>query len=516
MNFETSFDCVRRRLCTGLLLLLTTWPAAAGAASAAPSPAIRLLPENPRYFEWRGKPVILVTSGEHYGAVVNPDFDYVRYLDTIASFGFNHTRLFLGDYVEETADFGIVDNPLVVAPGRFLAPWARSSTPGFPRGGNKFDLDRWDSAYFERLHRYLDACDERGITVEAVFFFAGAVLKNHPLAATNNVNATTPISARQYLTLENGNVLARQEAYCRKLVREMNRHGNVILNICNEPWFDHQAHPGFASQPADEVKQWIGRVSEWIADEESRLPVRHLMSVDLTNQGSEIAPHELQTSLRNVSVFNVHYDANADILKRNRGLERALTLNETGFNGTGDAPYRLQGWRFLLEGGAMYGNLDFGFTVGHEDGSFTPKFVNGTYDCGGSRALRAQLAVLKSFVNSLPIARLRPDNSMVIGGPDEWSGLSAPGEAYAVWFPGEGELDVKLNLPHGTWQYDWVDPMTGAVTSETATHDTWAVQKHGVRHGGGVALRITRPPASGAPGALGDQSGSSRAGTPKR
>src|ERR1039457_7627772 len=44
--------------------------------SAAPAEPIRLHPKNPHYFLYRGKAVALITSGEHYGAVMNADFDY--------------------------------------------------------------------------------------------------------------------------------------------------------------------------------------------------------------------------------------------------------------------------------------------------------------------------------------------------------------------------------------------------------------------------------------------------------
>ena len=47
----------------------------------AAAPPLRLHPANQRYFEFRGEPTVLVTSGEHYGAVLNLDFDFVRYLD---------------------------------------------------------------------------------------------------------------------------------------------------------------------------------------------------------------------------------------------------------------------------------------------------------------------------------------------------------------------------------------------------------------------------------------------------
>jgi hypothetical protein len=47
---------------------------------------------------FRGKPTALVTSGEHYGAVLNLDFDYAKYLDTLSADGLNLTRTFSGSY----------------------------------------------------------------------------------------------------------------------------------------------------------------------------------------------------------------------------------------------------------------------------------------------------------------------------------------------------------------------------------------------------------------------------------
>src|SRR5512145_1315636 len=100
------------------------------AAGAAAHPPLALHPENPRYFLFRGKPTVLVTSGEHYGAVLNLDFDYVRYLDALAADGLNHTRLFSGTYREVPSSFGITDNTLAPKPGRYAAPWARGTEPG--------------------------------------------------------------------------------------------------------------------------------------------------------------------------------------------------------------------------------------------------------------------------------------------------------------------------------------------------------------------------------------------------
>src|SRR5436853_6015166 len=74
-------------------LLATCWHAAIGQAKDE-SP-IRLHPENPRLFEFRGKPLVLVTATEHYGAVMNRPFRFERYLADVAEKQMTLTRLFL-------------------------------------------------------------------------------------------------------------------------------------------------------------------------------------------------------------------------------------------------------------------------------------------------------------------------------------------------------------------------------------------------------------------------------------
>src|SRR5205809_5762670 len=126
-------------------------------------PPLALHPQNPHYFLFRGRPTVLITSGEHYGAVLNLDFDYKKYLDTLAQDGLNLTRTFSGAYVEPHGAFNIASNTLAPAPGRFICPWARTETPGYPNGGNRFDLTRWDEAYFRRLKNFVAQAGKRGV-----------------------------------------------------------------------------------------------------------------------------------------------------------------------------------------------------------------------------------------------------------------------------------------------------------------------------------------------------------------
>src|SRR3972149_854329 len=114
--------------------------AVAGATLGHAAQPITLHPGNPHYLLFRGKPTVLITSGEHYGAVLNLDFDYRRYLDELQARGLNLTRTFSGTYREVAESFKIEQNTLAPGRGRFICPWVRGAEPGAGDGGNKFDL----------------------------------------------------------------------------------------------------------------------------------------------------------------------------------------------------------------------------------------------------------------------------------------------------------------------------------------------------------------------------------------
>ena len=104
---------------------------ATGLAACAPAlQPLSLYPENPHYFLFRDQTAVLITSGEHYGAVLNRDFAYLAYLDELHRHGLNLTRTFSGMYCE---GWGEGWNTLNPAPGH-SRPWARS-VPGYSDGG---------------------------------------------------------------------------------------------------------------------------------------------------------------------------------------------------------------------------------------------------------------------------------------------------------------------------------------------------------------------------------------------
>ena len=487
--------------------MLTTIRALAVLALALPSaPAqpIRLDPHNPHYFQYRGKTVALVSSGEHYGAVMNADFDYRRYLATLSAEGMNYTRLFGGSYREVPAkSFGIQRNTLAPAPGRYIAPWARGTTPGYAGAGNKFDLDRWDPEFFARFHDFLSEAARYGIVVEVTLFtshYQEMMWNLSALNPSNNVNGTDAIDWKMLHTLENGNILAHQERYARKLVHEANAFDNVIFEIQNEPWSDRgvladvvNPYLQFAARDtypnsvdvADELSMaWQARVAQWIATEESALPNRHLVAQNYCNfrfPVRQLAP--------GVSIVNFHY-AYPEAVLLNYGLRKALSYDETGFIGRDDATYRRQAWNFMLSGGGIFNSLDYSFTVGHEDGADTEPNGPG----GGSPTLRRQLRVLSEFLSKLPLADMQPDTRTVEHCAGAYARvLSAPGRQYAMYLDGRGPAELTLDLPAGEYLGSWIDVSTGNLARpESFRHKGGPRLLRSPEFANGIALHLKR------------------------
>ncbi len=166
---------------------------------------LRLLPENTHYLQWRGKPTVLITSGEHYGAVLNSAFDYEKYLTKLESLGFNLTRTFSGAYCEPPGAFNIQHNTLAPKRGDLICPWARSKTVGYPNGGNKFDLEKWGPAYFKRLRDFVSQASRRGVVVELVLFcpfYKDSMWELSPMNAANNVNGVGRCKREEAYTLK--------------------------------------------------------------------------------------------------------------------------------------------------------------------------------------------------------------------------------------------------------------------------------------------------------------------------
>ena len=441
---------------------------------------IALHPVNPHYFIYKDKPTILVTSGEHYGAVINLDFDYITYLNELQSKRLNLTRIFTGAYREPLGAFNIDKNSLAPASGRFICPWLRSAAPGYTNAENKFDLIQWDTAYFNRLKDVVSAAQQRGIIVELTLFcpfYENTHWILSPFNSANNINDVGTVPRTDVYTLDkSAGLLAVQETLVRKIVNELKDFDNLIYEICNEPYF------------GGVTIEWQHHIADIITETEETFQVRHLISQNIANGSETIKdPHP------GVSVFNFHYARPPYAVAQNYDLNKVIGDNETGFAGNSDSTYRREGWAFLLAGGGLYNNLDYSFTVGHEKGTFVyPSTLPG----GGSSELRRQLGYLKDFLYRFDFIHMRPDSTLTIKGqPEKFRSyaLTEPGKQYAVYFYYSIGLNVELMLPAGTYEVEWMNPLTGKSDKKTfLKHSGGKVDLVSPEYREDIALRVVK------------------------
>ena len=391
---------------------------------------------------------MLITSGEHYGAVLNLDFDFVTYLDTLAADRLNMTRTFSGTYVEQVGNFNIAENTLAPLPGRFTCPWKRSDTPGAADGGNKFDISGCDDSYFRRLKEFMREAGRRGVIVEYTLFcpmYEDSMWNLCPMNARNNVNGVGSIPRTEPLTLKHPDLLQYQLAFVRKAVAELREFDNVIYEICNEPYF------------GGVMLEWQRKIAETIADAESGFRHKHLISQNIANSTAKVTD-----PIPQVSVFQFHYARPPVAVAENWHLNRPIGCNETGFDGQTDFTYRSQGWDFMLAGGAVYNNLDYSFTTSHPGGTYPypPKQPG-----GGSPNLRRQLRILRDFLESFDLVRMKPDSTIVGGIPQGATArcLADSGRAYAVYVKGGTQVNLTLEVPQGRWRASWLNTRTGEI-----------------------------------------------------
>lgn len=434
------------------------------AAQSAKADPFHLHPENPHYFLFRGEPTLLITSAEHYGAVLNLDFDYARYLEALAADHLNNTRIFVGAYCEKPGDFGIARNTLAPAPERFICPWARSDQPGYANGGNKFDLETWDAAYFERLKDFIARAGARDIVVEVNLFcpfYKEDMWDLSPMKAANNINEVGAVDLGQVYTLDaSDDLLDVQVRMARKVATELKDFDNIYYEIMNEPY------------ARDVPMPWQEHIVDALVETERALGVRHLTSLNIANHKALVEEIHPQ-----VSLLNFHYAWPPETVPMNYHLSRAIGDNETGFKGTGNFHYRREGWAFILAGGALYNNLDYSFAVGYEDGTFAyPEKHPG----GGNADLRTQLRVLGTFIRSFDFVHMAPlDNIAELPENLAVYALAAPGRQYAVYLCHTGpkadtetNTELKLDLPSGTYRAEWIDTLSGAaIGGESFAHE---------------------------------------------
>jgi hypothetical protein len=458
---------------------------------------LRLHPENPKLFEFRGKPLVLLTATEHYGAVMNRPFRFERYLADAADKGMTLTRLFMLFRELQTPV-----NPYSTCKPEspdYIAPFERTGPGRALDEEPKFDLDRPNPEFYDRLHRFVGLASDYGIIVEVVLLsqtYARRVWTMNPLHTTNNVNGLEAIRWPDYVTMRHPKLFERQAAHVRKIVTELNRYDNVLYEICSEPGGGLPREGGHA--PTSEVNDWLRALIRVVRETEAALPNQHLIAgQEAFSYAGSIQPADGSFHDLDYEVVNIHALPNVDYGGRHYQLgdfmSKQLRLREMRDIGLAtyaerqpvnqdednvasqykDAEawtiHRKRAWTTLLTGG-HYDMIDFSIINYCETGTEASR-----------RLLRSWFKHLSGFIHSFDLARARPLPGLVREQPAHTLEVifGVAGEDLAVYLADEREgasargLEgdphagqpitgrLRLTVAPGAYAVAYLDPQTG-------------------------------------------------------
>lgn len=429
-------------------------PLALGQPACGP---LQVSAQNPRYFACPdGRIVYLVGSHtwsnfKDMGGTDPPEpFDYDGYLDMLVRYHHNFIRL----WTWELTHYAYKDKPTWCVP----FPWPRTG-PGLALDGKpKFDLSRFDEAYFERLRARVRAAGERGIYV-SIMLFEGHGLHSsdrpwcwdgHPFNRNNNIKGIDgdPDGDGRGLeihTLQLPAVTALQEAYVRKVVETVNDLDNVLYEIANEA--------------GNYSTQWQYHMIDLIHQLERTLPKQHPVGMTFQWAGGD-----------------------------KRGSNGALFASPADWvspssdDGYRDDPPAADGAKVIIN------DTDHLWGIGGNRAWVWKSFCRGlnpifmdpwnppadsqqagvwTEHLGGAATLdpkwdpvRLNLGYSRRFAERMDLAHCVPHGELTSSGYC----LANPGAEYLIYAPTGGELTVDLTHAEGDFTLEWFNPATGQST----------------------------------------------------
>ena len=402
-------------------------------APAAPADEARIQPyaKNPHYWQYRGKPVLLLGGSVDDNLFQIDGLD--EHLDLLRSAG--------GNYVRNTMSCRDEGN---------VWPFAQ-------RGG-KYDLDRFHDAFWNRFERFLAETARRGIFVQievwATFDYYRDVWDRNPFNPKNNVNYTPeesglPVRVDSHPTRTENDffrsvpaaknlpvVLRYQERFVEKMLSYSLRFDHVLYAMDNETsvtprWGEYWAT--FLRNRAAEAGKKVETTEMW--DPWDLSHPMHANTFDHPDLYTFV-----DVSQNNHQKGQTHYD---NALARRRSIaERPRPMTNVKI-------YGADGGRFgnSRDGVERFWRNVFG-------GHAAARFHRPDSGIGLSPLAQRMIRSAREVTDAIDVFACEPRNERLgRREANEAYCLAGPGQ-FAVYFPQEGDVDLKVGARR-KWTLRW-------------------------------------------------------------
>ena len=441
---EIPIDFVK--LPTRLLTLLMAAPLCKAEPPAQPvlpnDARLRPYPTNPRYWQYLGRPVLLLGGSKDDNLFQIPDLR--EHLDEMRALGANYIRNTMSDRPDG---------------GFEVYPFLR-------RPDGKYDLNQWNPEYWQRLDRLLRWTWERDILVQIEvwdrFDYSRRNWELHPYNPRNNINYTSAESglAEEYPDHPGANkqpfffttpaqrsnpaVFPFQKRFVDELLRHTLPWPHVLYCIDNETSGD-PAWSAFWARYIRERARSAG-VDVFLTEMWDDWDVRSSMHRH-TLDHPELYDF-VDLSQNNHQKGQTHWDHFQWVRNYLNRFPRPINTVKTYGADTGRYGNSRDGlerwWRHLIGGAAAvrFHRPDSGLGLGPEAKA-------------AIRAARklASLCQLWEMEPAIHLLRQRDPNEAYL--------TARVGSAYALYFPDGGAVELNLHSHQGPFQLYWIDIGTG-------------------------------------------------------
>lgn len=400
------------------------------------SDRIRVNAKNPRYWQYKGRPVVLIGGSVEDNLFQIPDLK--EHLDLLKSVG--------GNYVRNTMSARDEGNV-----------WQFEKLPA-----GKYDLDQWNAEYWNRFERFLKLTYERDIIVQievwATFDYYRDQWAQNPFNPKNNISYTAeetglPTVVKTHPTRTENNffrsipkernqktVLKYQRRFVDKMLSYSLKYPNVLYCMDNETsvtpewgWYWSK----YIKAKAKEKGVYVETTEMW--DNWNLAGDQHNATFDHPEIFSFV-----DISQNNHQKGQAHWD-NAQ-RQRKRIAKKVRPLNNVKIYGADTGRY-----------GSTRDGLDR-FWRNIFGGLASARFHRPDAGAGLSEIAQAHIKSMRMLLKAFDIfnAMPDPDSKQIADRSDNEAYLMfAANKQWALFFPNGGR--IKLAVPHGNYSVIWLD-----------------------------------------------------------
>ncbi|UCG49539.1 MAG: hypothetical protein JSU94_07115 [Phycisphaerales bacterium] len=405
--------------------------------------------ENPRYWQYRGKPVFLLGASDDDNLFQWPSPDLERHLDAMRAVGANYVRNTMSDRKDR---------------GFELYPFKRLAK-------GKYDLEKWNDAYWKRFDRFLAETAKRDIMVQIEvwdrFDYSRDNWPGHPYNPKNNVNYSAgestlaavypdhPGRNRQpffFTTPKQRNitaVLKYQKRFVEKMLSYSLKYNHVLYCMDNETSGEEEWARYWSQFILDKAKGRKVYVTEMWDDWDLKAN-RHKRTFDHPDHYAycDVSQNNQKKGQEHWDNFQwaLHYTA-----KRPRPLNTVKTYGADGgrHGNTRDGIERW--WRHVIGGAA------------------TARFHRPTSGLGLSELSIASVKAARKLESVMKSWDINPANELLTNRENNEAYLACnPGKTYALYFTNGGEVGLDLRKAPGRYSLRWIDLRTGQWKGENS------------------------------------------------